>query len=237
MQVSNVKNINIWLHELISRLPDHQQYLDVWVQGWYADMFAFNEFQVVMNPYGTLGPDLKINLLNECAYIEVLRIRVDLEEEHTIEQNMRDALSNGLLYSEGSIGKVIINKKTGERRFEPEVTETVRKLSQKISNKYRQGAENSLINTEPYIVAAHSVSHKTDDIIFKLVTKLFEIEAELGGSQRKAISGCLFYNGFVHLPLRKCCNFWKNPNSGNGQKEFMEKLNNLSAPPLFERKP
>lgn len=45
-----VSNIEVWLKELERGLSNHENYLDIWIQGWFARVFAFNQFKVTMNP-------------------------------------------------------------------------------------------------------------------------------------------------------------------------------------------
>jgi hypothetical protein len=226
----DVQNIDIWLGELLRALPNRESYLDIWAQGWFAWTFAWNGLEIKMNPMNRSGPDLLVLIPEQLAYVEVLRIRTDPAKEKEAEISLSRWRENGLLESYGEpLGKIAINRTSGQRRFIPNVKGSIGKINQRIKDKIRQG-QNLPIGAA-YVVALYHPSLYVEDIEDNIAVDLLELEADAEGGKAAPISAVLCYDG-------KCLNLHTNPNGESERRcnDCLEyRLRNLVVPPKFAR--
>jgi hypothetical protein len=210
----SVRNIDVWLREVESRLGDKEQYLDVWAQGWFTSVFAYNGFTVTMNPLGEAGPDLLIQREGKDIYVEVRRFHTDYEERHRLQEESPE----DILVPYGDFMK------------------DTRKVIDGIVTKSRQGR--SIPNGACYLVAVRSDKESIEDLEFGHAVEELQQEAAQGGGKYSAISGVLFYHGYLILSTGKRWYLWQNPNAEQQRRltqELATILGNLQLPPTHPR--
>ena len=76
---SNVENVTRFITKLKGRLNDEADFIDIWVEGWAALLFAHNAFGVKYDPsQANEGPDLLIKGKGNNIFVEVTRFREDV---------------------------------------------------------------------------------------------------------------------------------------------------------------
>lgn len=209
-----VQNVDRWLREVEGNLADKEAYLDLWVQGWFARVFAYNNFPTIMNPQGKGGPDLLIESNATQVYVEVRRFREDYDET----KRLKDAVNKGKLVQYGN----------------PE--QDIRRVLNAIQSKSKQGK--GIPISTAYVVAIYSHKESIEEIEFNLAVEELEKEAAQGGGQYSGIGAVLFYDRYMNQSTHQLWYLWENPYA-NKQRRVSEpiakKLKSLKLPPLWKR--
>jgi hypothetical protein len=86
LSASNVSNIERLELKLRNNAGNKQEFIDFLTEGWAADLFIVNKFNVVYEPCGKAGPDFLVERDGNCLFIEVRRFHENPQEREEIDR-------------------------------------------------------------------------------------------------------------------------------------------------------
>lgn len=80
LQQSGVHGIDRFIRKLSKRIPDKQDYMDIFVEGRFAVILSRNGFSQINLEYSHTGPDIRADYNRQALYFEVTRRRPEADE-------------------------------------------------------------------------------------------------------------------------------------------------------------